>query len=69
MIIRSESNLLKLLFNIYDFDGSGGVDADDVSAFFTAWDSGSIFADINGDGGVDADDLIAFFAGWDAGGR
>jgi hypothetical protein len=69
MIFRSESNLLKLLFNIYDFDGSGGVDADDVSAFFTAWDSGSIFADINGDGGVDADDLIAFFAGWDAGGR
>jgi hypothetical protein len=69
MIFRSDATTLKLLFNIYDFDGNGGVDADDVTAFFTAWDAGNTFADINGDGGVDADDLIVFFAGWDAGGR
>ncbi|MFZ4575788.1 MAG: hypothetical protein ACOYN0_15445, partial [Phycisphaerales bacterium] len=69
MLFRTDGTSLKLIFNIYDFDGSGGVDADDISSFFAAWDGGNSFADINGDGGVDADDLIAFFAGWDAGGR
>jgi hypothetical protein len=48
-----------------DWDGSGGVDGDDVIAFFGDWDVSE--ADYNGDGGTDGDDVIAFFADWDAG--
>jgi hypothetical protein len=48
-----------------DWNADGGIDADDVIAFFGEWDSGN--ADFNGDGGTDADDVIAFFARWDAG--
>jgi hypothetical protein len=50
-----------------DFDGDGGVDSDDVIAFFGAWDSGQSSADVDGSGGVDSDDVIAFFGAWDAG--
>ncbi|MFZ4573132.1 MAG: GC-type dockerin domain-anchored protein [Phycisphaerales bacterium] len=50
-----------------DFDNSGGVDGDDVIAFFGAWDGGLPAADVNGDSGVDGDDVIAFFERWDAG--
>lgn len=60
---------IELLHDIFDYDGNGGVDADDIIAFFAQWDSGSSLADINGDGSVDSDDILAFFAGWDAGGR
>jgi hypothetical protein len=48
-----------------DWNGDGGVDGDDVIAFFADWDANA--ADVNGDGGTDGDDIIAFFAGWDAG--
>ncbi len=48
-----------------DWNGDGGVDGDDVIAFFADWDANG--ADVNGDGGTDGDDIIAFFAGWDAG--
>lgn len=48
-----------------DWNADGGVDADDVIAFFGEWDAGD--ADFNGDGGTDADDVIAFFARWDGG--
>ena len=50
-----------------DFDCSGGVDGDDVIAFFAAWDAGDAGADVTADGGVDGDDVILFFARWDAG--
>lgn len=50
-----------------DFNNDGGVDADDIIAFFAEWDTGNIAADFNTDGGVDADDVIAFFERWDAG--
>jgi hypothetical protein len=50
-----------------DFNGDGGVDGDDVVAFFAAWDSGAARADVNGDGGVDGDDVILFFSRWDSG--
>jgi hypothetical protein len=50
-----------------DFDCSGGVDGDDVIAFFALWDIGDARADVNGDGGVDGDDVIEFFASWDSG--
>lgn len=48
-----------------DINGDGGVDGDDVIAYFAAWDVSD--ADFNGDGGTDGDDTIAFFAAWDAG--
>jgi hypothetical protein len=50
-----------------DFDCSGGVDGDDVIAFFGMWDAGEIGADFTGDGGVDGDDVIGFFGAWDTG--
>jgi photosystem II stability/assembly factor-like uncharacterized protein len=50
-----------------DFTNDGGVDGDDVIAFFAAWDVSAPRADINADGGVDGDDVITFFARWDSG--
>lgn len=50
-----------------DFNCDGGVDGDDVIAFFGAWDASLPEADFNQDGGVDGDDVIAFFARWDTG--
>ncbi len=60
---------IEIVWNFADFDGSEGVDGDDVIAFLTLWDQGNSLADVNGDGGVDGDDLIAFFGLWDNGGR
>lgn len=51
-----------------DFTGDGGIDGDDVIAFFSAWDQSGECADVTGDGGVDGDDVIAFFASWDVSG-
>jgi len=48
-----------------DINNDGGVDADDVIAFFAAWDASA--ADYNRDGGTDGDDIIAFFSDWDSG--
>ena len=50
-----------------DFDGTNGVDGDDVIAFFTAWDNSEIDTDYTNDGGVDGDDVVVFFSLWDAG--
>ncbi|MFZ4574162.1 MAG: GC-type dockerin domain-anchored protein [Phycisphaerales bacterium] len=50
-----------------DMNGDGGVDGDDVIAFFAAWDVSDPSADFTGDGGVDGDDVIGFFARWDGG--
>lgn len=51
-----------------DFDMNGGVDGDDVLAFFAAWDANSDCADVNRTDGVDGDDVLAFFTAWDASG-
>jgi glucose/arabinose dehydrogenase len=48
-----------------DWDLSGGVDGDDVIAFFADWDAGN--ADIDGSSGTDGDDVIYFFSRWDSG--
>ena len=48
-----------------DWNGDGGVDGDDVIAFFADWDGGD--GDFNRDGATDGDDVIAFFAVWDLG--
>ncbi len=48
-----------------DWDRSGGVDGDDIAAFFTDWQAGN--ADFDGSGGTDGDDIGAFFARWQVG--
>ena len=62
-----QSNVAVVTVCPADFDCSGGVDGDDVIAFFTLWDSADLAADFNHDEGVDGDDVIAFFEHWDAG--
>jgi hypothetical protein len=51
-----------------DYDNSGGIDGDDVIAFFGDWDGSLECADTDASGGVDGDDVINFFAAWDASG-
>jgi hypothetical protein len=68
-VARKEGNVIRLLHNVSDFNGDGGVDGDDVILFFATWDLNDPLGDINGDGGVDGDDIIFFFSLWDNGGR
>ncbi|MCX5690649.1 MAG: hypothetical protein NTV94_12860, partial [Planctomycetota bacterium] len=51
-----------------DFNQDGGVDGNDVDAFFASWESGDSAADVNHDGGVDGSDVDLFFSRWEAGG-
>ena len=51
-----------------DYNDDGGIDGDDVIAFFTDWDAGQMCADADRSRGVDGDDVILFFETWDAGG-
>ncbi len=51
-----------------DFDQSGGVDGDDIAAFFNDWQAGAECGDVDGSGGVDGDDIPFFFIRWEAGG-
>ncbi len=48
-----------------DWDGSGGIDGDDIGAFFADWQIGE--ADIDQSGGTDGDDITYFFERWQAG--
>ena len=47
-----------------DWNQDGGIDGDDVIAFFGDWDAGN--ADVDGSGGTDGDDVIVFFGQWDS---
>jgi hypothetical protein len=51
-----------------DFNQDGGVDGQDVEAFFLAWQDADPSADVNSDGGVDGGDAETFFVAWEAGG-
>ncbi|MFZ4575023.1 MAG: hypothetical protein ACOYN0_11535, partial [Phycisphaerales bacterium] len=51
-----------------DYNNDGGIDGDDVIAFFADWDAGLDCGDVDASTGVDGDDVIIFFAAWDAGG-
>ncbi len=51
-----------------DYDQSGGVDGDDIGAFFADWQAGAPCGDVDGSGGVDGDDIGFFFERWQAGG-
>ncbi len=48
-----------------DWDCSGGVDGDDITAFFNDWQTGNGDADMSG--GTDGDDITSFFAAWQRG--
>jgi aminopeptidase S len=50
-----------------DFNQDGGIDGDDIIAFFSAWETGQPAADYTLDGGVDGDDVVFFFNLWDSG--
>lgn len=50
-----------------DFNEDGGIDGDDVTAFFFYWEQGELRADLNGDGGIDGADVEAFFRFWENG--
>ena len=50
-----------------DFNADGGVDGDDVNAFFASWESGDSSADVSLDGGVDGADVDVFFQQWENG--
>ena len=51
-----------------DYNQDGGIDGDDIGAFFTDWEAGDLHADVNRDGGVDGDDVSLFFTLWENGG-
>lgn len=51
-----------------DFNQDGGVDGQDVEAFFLVWQEGESRADVNHDGGVDGADVETFYIAWEAGG-
>ena len=50
-----------------DFNLDGGVDGEDLFAFFDLWEQGMEAADVNQDGGVDFGDVELFFEKWEAG--
>jgi len=50
-----------------DFNCDGGIDGEDVSSFFDAWENGDFASDVNGDGGVDGSDVNEFFVRWEGG--
>ncbi len=51
-----------------DYNDDGGIDSDDVIAFFNAWDASEPCADVDRSRGIDSDDVIQFFESWDSGG-
>jgi hypothetical protein len=53
---------------VADYNNDGGIDGDDVIAFFIDWDNSNPCADVDASGSVDGDDVIVFFGQWDANG-
>jgi len=50
-----------------DINEDGGVDSEDVSAFFALWESADSAADFDGSGAVDSADVVEFFRRVDGG--
>ncbi|MBS0197677.1 MAG: hypothetical protein JSR77_13060 [Planctomycetes bacterium] len=50
-----------------DYNADGGIDGQDVEAFFIDWENGLRCADVNRDGGVDGSDVQRFFRLWENG--
>jgi len=51
-----------------DYNVDGGIDGQDIEAFFLDWAAAAPCADVNADGGVDGPDIESFFTVWQAGG-
>lgn len=51
-----------------DYNQDGGVDGQDIEAFYVDFEDGLLGADVNQDGGVDGSDVEYFFLRWEAGG-
>jgi hypothetical protein len=49
-----------------DVDGSGAIDAADITALMNSWGSSDASADIDGDGIVGASDLAILLGAWGA---
>jgi hypothetical protein len=64
--ITSQSLPVSMPRNTGDFNNDGGVDGQDVQAFFETFVTGSPTADVNCDGGVDGADIESFFTCWAA---
>src|SRR5690606_2094513 len=51
-----------------DWDSSGQVNSNDISAFLSAWldsvQDGTLEADFDGSGGVNSNDISAFLSAW-----
>ena len=65
--VVGDGQYVRLFLCPADINRDGGIDSDDVVAFFGFWDTGASEADFNADGGVDSDDVILFFGRWDQG--
>jgi probable HAF family extracellular repeat protein len=63
--VSTGTNLAVLCLSDRNFDG--GVDGDDIIAFFAEWEAGNETADLNADGGIDFFDVEAFFEQWENG--
>ncbi len=64
--ILYETNAVKILALCpADWDASGGVDGDDIGAFFADWQQGN--GDFDRSGGTDGDDIVGFFNAWQTG--
>jgi len=50
-----------------DYNQDGGVDGNDVSAFFNDWEGATGCADVNQDGGIDGADVESFLLVWENG--
>lgn len=50
-----------------DMNLDGGIDGEDVNAFFAVWEAGEAPGDLNADGGVDFADVSFFFDHWENG--
>lgn len=53
---------------VADYNNDGGVDGQDVEAFFLDWQDSAECADANEDGGIDGADVETFFRAWEDGG-
>jgi hypothetical protein len=50
-----------------DFNGSGGVNVQDIFAFLAAWFAADARADFNGVNGINITDIFSFLDAWFAG--
>lgn len=67
--LKRTASTISVVHDVFDYNGDGSVDANDLVDFFGRWDAGDRYGDVNADGHVDSDDVTFFITGWEAGGR